>query len=146
MRAKRGLGGAGRTFEHHVVLVGRRRLLALGGQQLVDLNLGAPHRDLLFGPVQPDQLVEPGLRLGQHRVLLGGQRGGVALTAADFGGRIPLVGAGGDGVGVGDDQPQFGLSSASRAAGSIAAPSTAAARNAAARLPRRPAPAGTTPG
>ena len=44
-----GLGGAGRAFEHHVVLVGRGGLLALGGQQLVDLNLDAPHRDLLLG-------------------------------------------------------------------------------------------------
>ena len=79
-----GLGGAGRTFQHHVVFVGARRVHALLGQQLVDLNLGAPHRDLLFGPVQPDQLVEAGLRLGQHRVLLGGQRVGVALARGWF--------------------------------------------------------------
>ena len=37
-----------------------------GGKQLVDLNLGAPQCDLLFGPVQPDQLVEARLRPRQH--------------------------------------------------------------------------------
>jgi hypothetical protein len=39
-----GLGGARRALQNHVVIVDRRGLLALGGQQLVDLNLGAPHR------------------------------------------------------------------------------------------------------
>ena len=104
-----GLGGAGRALEHHVVLVGGRGLLALGGQQLVDLNLGAPHRDLLLGALQADQLVQPRLRLGKHLLLFGGQRGGVALGPAGFGARVPLVGAGGDRLGVGDDQPVVGV-------------------------------------
>ena len=42
-----------------------------------DLNLGAPHRDLLLGPLQLDQLIQPGLR-GQHVGLLKSQRGGIA--------------------------------------------------------------------
>jgi hypothetical protein len=65
-----------------VVLVGRRGFLAAGGQDLVDLNLAAPHRDLLFGTGQPDQLVQLGLSGGQRRLLLGDQRGRGALIGA----------------------------------------------------------------
>ncbi len=105
MRAKLVLavpGGPSSTMWFSLV---RRGLLTLGGQQLVDLNLGAPHRDLLLGPVQPDQLVQSGLRPGQHA------RCSSASAAASrrsrlLGGRVPRVGAGGDGVGVGDDEPE----------------------------------------
>jgi hypothetical protein len=44
---ERGLGGARRALKDHVIFVGGRGFLALGGEQLVYLNLGAPHRDLL---------------------------------------------------------------------------------------------------
>ena len=69
-------GGPSSTMWFSLV---ERGLLALGGQQLVDLNLGAPHRDLLLGSVQPDQLVEPGLGAVEHLVLLVGQVGRGAL-------------------------------------------------------------------
>ena len=81
----------------------------MGGQQLVDLNLGAPHRDLFLGAVQADQLVEAGLSLVEDPLLFGDQRHRGALLAAGLGGRVPLVGAGRDRLGVGDDHAEVGV-------------------------------------
>jgi hypothetical protein len=96
-----GFGGVRRAEEHHVVLVAGGHRLALLGEQLVDLNFGAPQRDLFFGVLQADQLVDAFLRAGQHLLAFGGQGVRGAGIPAGLGARIPLVGAGGDGFGVG---------------------------------------------